>query len=103
MFSLLFLKQKLQKGDNDIGVYDALEYIQNHGAKKVRKFWRCVDQEHILQHYPQLSEIVATLRKCEKSSVAVCQSVCDYHIEVCSIADVFPNSSFYLLSSWGEI
>ncbi|XDV13573.1 hypothetical protein PO909_001957 [Leuciscus waleckii] len=57
------LYQKLQKGDNDIGVYDALEYIQKHGAKKVRNFWRCVDQEHILQCYPQLSEIVATLKK----------------------------------------
>lgn len=56
------LYQKFQKG-GDNGVYDALDYIQNRGAKKVRNFWKCVDQEHILQRYPQLSEIIATLKK----------------------------------------
>ncbi|XP_067316153.1 nuclear body protein SP140-like protein isoform X2 [Pseudorasbora parva] len=46
----------------DDAVYDALESIEKRGAKKIRKFWKCVQQEHILQHYSQLSEIAATLK-----------------------------------------
>ncbi|XP_077069931.1 uncharacterized protein LOC143722409 [Siphateles boraxobius] len=63
------LYQKAQKVDceNGVnnGVYAALEFIQKeaNGAKRVRKFWECVAQEHILKHHPQLSEIIATLEK----------------------------------------
>ncbi|XP_051742416.1 nuclear body protein SP140-like protein isoform X2 [Ctenopharyngodon idella] len=61
------LYQKLENSNDDNDMYHALEYIQKCGKKKVRKFWECVDQEHILQRYPQLSEITETLKNSLKS------------------------------------
>jgi len=66
-FNFFLSSFKLKTRDNGYDVYDALECIQKHGT--VRDFWKCVDQEHILHHYPQLSEIIATLKKCENTSV----------------------------------
>ncbi|XP_056609872.1 uncharacterized protein si:dkey-68o6.8 isoform X2 [Triplophysa dalaica] len=43
-------------------VYRALEFIENHGPEKVEKFWECVDQDHILEKYPQFSELLNILK-----------------------------------------
>ncbi|XP_059413210.1 uncharacterized protein si:dkey-68o6.8 isoform X2 [Carassius carassius] len=53
--------QKLENTGGDNDVYSALEYIENCGKKNVRKFWKCVAQDYILQRYSQLSEITAAL------------------------------------------
>ncbi|XP_073690850.1 uncharacterized protein [Garra rufa] len=61
------LYEKLENDNED--VYCALDYIEKRGKRKVRKFWECVAQEHILQRYPQLSEVIASLRKSEESYI----------------------------------
>lgn len=43
-------------------VYRALDFIENHGPEKVEKFWECVDQDHILEKYPQFSELLKILK-----------------------------------------
>lgn len=55
-------KQQLENTGDDNGVYCALDYIEKRGKKKVRKFWQCVAQEHIVQRYSQLSEVTEALR-----------------------------------------
>ncbi|XP_021327103.2 uncharacterized protein si:dkey-68o6.8 isoform X1 [Danio rerio] len=57
------LYQKLEVSTNDSDLYNVLESIQKRGMKTVRKFWNCVDQEHIVQRYPQVSEIISELMK----------------------------------------
>ncbi|XP_016419254.1 uncharacterized protein LOC107748808 [Sinocyclocheilus rhinocerous] len=61
------LYQRLEDTGDDNGVYCALDYIEKHGKKNVRKFWQCVDQEHILQRYSQLSEVTVALKNSLKS------------------------------------
>ncbi|KTG02502.1 hypothetical protein cypCar_00046232 [Cyprinus carpio] len=61
------LYQNLENTGGDDGVYCALDYIEKRGKKNVRKFWKCVSQEHILERYPQLSEITAALMNSLKS------------------------------------
>ncbi|KAL1277766.1 hypothetical protein QQF64_024439 [Cirrhinus molitorella] len=61
-------------GDND-GVYCALDYVEKRGKKNVRKFWECVAQEHILQRYPQLSEVTAALMNSEESYISNLQAL----------------------------
>ncbi|XP_047672422.1 nuclear body protein SP140-like protein isoform X2 [Tachysurus fulvidraco] len=34
------------------GVYDILEWVEQKKGQRVKKFWWCVFQEHILQNYP---------------------------------------------------
>ncbi|XP_073698608.1 uncharacterized protein [Garra rufa] len=54
--------QKLENNADDDSLYHMLEFIETSGKKKVRKFWQCVVQDHILQRYLQLSEITKTLK-----------------------------------------
>ncbi|XP_048054863.1 uncharacterized protein si:dkey-68o6.8 isoform X2 [Megalobrama amblycephala] len=61
------LYQKLENSNDDNDMYHALECIQKCGQEEVKKFWKCVDQEHILQRYPQLSDITTTLKNSLKS------------------------------------
>ncbi|XP_058627027.1 nuclear body protein SP140-like protein isoform X2 [Onychostoma macrolepis] len=61
------LYQKLENTGDDNGVYCALDYIEKRGKKDIRKFWQCVDQEHILQRYSQLSEITTALMNFHES------------------------------------
>ncbi|XP_057200933.1 uncharacterized protein LOC130560967 isoform X2 [Triplophysa rosa] len=43
-------------------VYEALEFIEKGGHEKVDKFWKCVDKDHILAKYPQISELLKILK-----------------------------------------
>lgn len=65
-FVFSFLKQKLENTGDDNGVYRALDYIEKHEKKNVRKFWKCVAEEHILQRYSQLSKVTEALKNCEE-------------------------------------
>ncbi|KAL1277768.1 hypothetical protein QQF64_024441 [Cirrhinus molitorella] len=56
------LFQKLENNADDDSLYHMLECIETAGKKEVRNFWQCVIQDHILQRYPQISEITKTLK-----------------------------------------
>ncbi|XP_056609871.1 uncharacterized protein si:dkey-68o6.8 isoform X1 [Triplophysa dalaica] len=61
LFNFCFImKNKALSARNT--VYRALEFIENHGPEKVEKFWECVDQDHILEKYPQFSELLNILK-----------------------------------------
>ncbi|KAL1277767.1 hypothetical protein QQF64_024440 [Cirrhinus molitorella] len=61
----LFQKHK----DVDVnGVYQVLEHIEQCSKKKVRKFWDCVNQSHLLELCPRLSEIIYALKSQLKGS-----------------------------------
>ncbi|KAF4080670.1 hypothetical protein AMELA_G00174100 [Ameiurus melas] len=36
------------------GVYDILDWVENKQGHRVKLFWSCVFQDHILQKYPRL-------------------------------------------------
>ncbi|XP_043090642.1 uncharacterized protein si:dkey-68o6.8 [Puntigrus tetrazona] len=55
------IKDELYNTTKDDGVYCALEHIEKNGKKNVRRFWRCVSQEHILQRYSLLDEVTKAL------------------------------------------
>ncbi|XP_055050581.2 uncharacterized protein [Misgurnus anguillicaudatus] len=43
---------------NEDSVYKLLEFIESRKQPHVEKFWKCVNQEHILTRYPELSELI---------------------------------------------
>ncbi|XP_042575104.1 uncharacterized protein si:dkey-68o6.8 [Cyprinus carpio] len=53
--------------ENDDSINLEIYYIEECGEENARKFWECVSQGHILERYPQLSEITAALMNSLKS------------------------------------
>ncbi|XP_051989142.1 nuclear body protein SP140-like protein [Xyrauchen texanus] len=56
----LYEEQKLVE-DPDESVYKVLTHIEKMGKEHVWKFWNCVNQEHILERYSQLSKLTKEL------------------------------------------
>ncbi|XP_051572082.1 uncharacterized protein LOC127451413 isoform X2 [Myxocyprinus asiaticus] len=54
-------EQKLLENTDEC-IYEVLESIQKNGMKHVRRFWNCVNQNHILLRYRLLSKLTEELR-----------------------------------------
>ncbi|XP_057202370.1 uncharacterized protein LOC130561809 isoform X2 [Triplophysa rosa] len=48
--------------DSEESVYGVMDFIGKRGEKHVRKFWNCVNQEHILGWYREIYELIQTLK-----------------------------------------
>lgn len=47
---------------SDGSVYGVLDFIEKRGEKHVRRFWNCVNQEHILERYYEIYELIQALK-----------------------------------------
>lgn len=72
------MKTEYDPEQSDESVYRVLDSIEKRGEKHVRRFWDCVNKEHILERYFEIHELIQTLKNGEKTvflSVYVFQSV----------------------------
>ncbi|XP_065108904.1 uncharacterized protein [Paramisgurnus dabryanus] len=57
------LESALDPENSDENVYKVLDYIEKKGSKCVRRFWKCVNEKHILERYPQIFELTQSLEQ----------------------------------------
>ncbi|KAK3508366.1 hypothetical protein QTP70_022941 [Hemibagrus guttatus] len=55
------IKRKSKKRIVD-GVYEILDQVENKGGEHVKRFWRCVFQDHIQQKYPVFYKLQKSLQ-----------------------------------------
>lgn len=62
-----FIKIAYDPEHSKESIYVVMDFIGKQGEKHVRKFWNCVNQEHICGLYHEIYDLIQTLKHGKKT------------------------------------